>query len=517
MKAKFRKSTSFILALAMIIGMLPAIAGPAAEAAAGDTLVYDMTTYNPLIASMVAEREAQGMDTGTAQCIGLDIKIANGSNWEINQSKTSARAISNNPRIQGGGMDVPTRHDYPNLALDIYVPEAGRYSIASFAGYNQGTQGVKIFINDEQIGTVDFTLKSEPATSYPAELNYTPYDDGVVELETGVNTLMLSLDPNKPNDNVYPGKITLVKLPDEPVSTLVYDMTTYNSKIMEMIEEKAQGEITEAAQRIGLDIKIANGFNWEINQSKTSAGAISNNPRIQGAGMAVPTRHDYPNLALDIYVPEAGYYSIASFEGYPIGTQGVRIYMNDEQIGTVDFSSNAEAVGGVWKLNYTPYDDGVVELVAGVNTLMLSLDPNKPNDDVYPGKITLKKEAAPVEIENANIFGDVSAYITKTENGVTFTALSGINSTEYSEVGFYINGTKVPVAGNNVYKSVKITSTTEETITEENFFESTDPADAYVFFSSAIVEAGSTVEFYPYAVPVEGAEITGHTYTVSLS
>lgn len=133
---------------------------------------------------------------------------------------------------------------------------------------------------------------------------------------------------------------------------------------------------------------------------------------------------------------------------------------------------------------------------------------------------TITVSNKPVEIENAAIFGDVSAYITKTDAAITFTAFSGINSTEYSEVGFYINGKKVKIDGNNVYKNIKVTYNSGDTeITTANFYKDiAAPANAYVFFSSDTVEAKSTVSFQPYAVSIDGAtETKGHLYSVTLS
>ena len=190
------------------------------------------------------------------------------------------------------------------------------------------------------------------------------------------------------------------------------------------------------------------------------------------------------------------------------------VYVNGAKAGVITAEATENAYTEFNKILSTN-----VYLNKGVNTLTITK--TSGGNALLLSKLILTPYVAPepVEIVNAEIFGDVSAYITKTEEGnFKFTALSAINDTAYTEVGFYIDGEKYAVAGGNVYKSVSVNGVATAV---EAFFTESTPAgenDPYIFFSSKDFSAKpGSVEFVPYAVPVNGAEITGHTYTVSLS
>ncbi len=199
-------------------------------------------------------------------------------------------------------------------------------------------------------------------------------------------------------------------------------------------------------------------------------------------------------------------------------TATAKAFMSDDSentSATFTWESTKESVAKVDENgNITPVGAGTTTITATTNIL----------GNIFRGsaEITVK---APANITNKAIFGDVSAYITKDGN---FVAFSGIDTTEnYKEVGFYIaldDGSfeKYAVTDGKVYKSINVKwgegENDKRTIAVGNFFTSAQPGeDAHIFFRGTALGGATTVKFYPYAVPIEGEEITGYTYSVSLS
>jgi len=121
-------------------------------------------------------------------------------------------------------------------------------------------------------------------------------------------------------------------------------------------------------------------------------------------------------------------------------------------------------------------------------------------------------EEPKVEITNAAVFGDIAAYTKKTDNGIVFIPIAGIDSVNYKEVGFYVGDEKVAVVGGNVYKSITAGAVTANA---SDFFTTTTPSNAYAYYVEKAVSAGE-IEFTPYAIGMDDVEIKGYTYSVTI-
>lgn len=133
------------------------------------------------------------------------------------------------------------------------------------------------------------------------------------------------------------------------------------------------------------------------------------------------------------------------------------------------------------------------------------------------GNIFTDKVSVTVSAANQNIFGATAAYFEKT-SGETYvlTMLAGIESVEYSEVGFYVtvgDGEKQKLDTTKVYQTVTVTGGEGATVTGETFGLT---ADDYVYICSTdnmpVANKGVVIKFQPYAIPVDGEEIVGSVY-----
>ncbi len=133
------------------------------------------------------------------------------------------------------------------------------------------------------------------------------------------------------------------------------------------------------------------------------------------------------------------------------------------------------------------------------------------------GNVFTDKVSVTVSAANQNVFGTTAAYFEKT-SGETYvlTMLAGIESVEYSEVGFYVtvgDGEKQKLDTTKVYQTVTVTGGEGATVTGETFGLT---ADDYVYICSTdnmpVANKGVVIKFQPYAIPVDGEEIVGSVY-----
>ncbi len=133
--------------------------------------------------------------------------------------------------------------------------------------------------------------------------------------------------------------------------------------------------------------------------------------------------------------------------------------------------------------------------------------------------ITLNGSDYYIAPDYKDVFGNRAVYVEKDDSG-SFTAhfAAGINSLNYEEVGFKvsINGASEKVLSTTAaYSTVTVAGgDVSGAVTAEEL----NLDSGYIFTKSeGEIAAGSTIEFTPYAIELDGTEVTGKTYSVTVS
>lgn len=227
-------------------------------------------------------------------------------------------------------------------------------------------------------------------------------------------------------------------------------------------------------------------------------------------------------ITFKAWVPETGSYQVNIINAGKHETSGTwSVYVDGDYAGDVDLR---EKDGDNLMENY-------VTLNAGENEVKLVF---KTHYNALPGDETPWDNSnnrlvgftltpfADSNAEASAIFGNTSAYVTATEEGkLMLKTFSAIDSTNYSKVGFIINGEDTTVE-TKVYDKVTVNYSDAEKeafdITPDMFFVNIEePENACIFFSETEVTAGETVTVQPYAVSLDGkTTIKGQTYEIEL-
>ena len=172
-------------------------------------------------------------------------------------------------------------------------------------------------------------------------------------------------------------------------------------------------------------------------------------------------------VALHVYVPEAGKYSLGFTYGGDTDNAAINVYAREGA-----FEGEEPVKGIITAGNLETYKIGIIPKATTAGIYTASMDKNieasapgyytivfwggQDGKEAHLKDLTLTRIIEKVDIENAGVFGDVIAYITETDDKATFTVFSGIDSVDYSAVGFYINGEKYTVDGGKVHNKIDV-------------------------------------------------------------
>jgi len=507
MKQKISKIVAFVLAFAMIVGVLPAGISPA-SAVESMEMSGVKEEYNFM----------SGTDESNWSCIGVNA---------LNGNTKLAFKVDSGWYASFGQM----WYENEWVAIKLNVPKAGRYKLQM--AYNVGRNGVAVDVftlpGNTALEGIDAALaeatlvcnidthdvdkqnvgNSRVNANDLTELGYVDFANA------GENILVFRRDGRYTNDSsgfVF-GKIVLNGLDIKPVEP------------MEMSGIK--GEYNFMAG------------NNETNWSYVGVNALNGNTKlaftVDAGWYASFGQMWYENewVALKINVPKAGRYKMQM--AYNVGSNGVAVdvfalqgtsvsmdSINDicdelEPICTIDThdTTTGKRVGD-YRVDATDLKElGYVDFAnAGENILVFRRDGRYTNDSsgFIFGKIVLDGNYG-----DTGVIAKNSAYIREVvENGKTSYAIEFLGAikqlTGYSEVGFEVSvngGEAVKYGGQNVYTALNLTDT------DINPGQFGTGASYIIWETVENLAAGDNVIFRAYAKDADGNYTYGYQYEIA--
>ena len=508
MKQKISKIVAFVLAFAMIVGVLPA-GIPQASAAGAMEMSGVKEEYNFMA-----------------------------GNNETNWSYVGVNALNGNTKlafkVDSGWYASFGQMWYENewVAIKLNVPKAGRYKLQM--AYNVGRNGVAVDVftlpGNTALEGIDAALaeatsvcnidthdvdkqnvgNSRVNANDLTELGYVDFANA------GENILVFRRDGRYTNDSsgfVF-GKIVLNGLDIKPIEP------------MEMSGIKGEYNFMSAE---------AEGSNW----SCIGVNALNGNTKlafkVDSGWYAGFGQMWYENewVAIKLNVPKAGRYKLQM--AYNVGLGGIAVdvfalqgtsvsmdSINDicdelEPICTID--THDTTVGknvGSYRVDATDLKElGCVDFAnAGENILVFRRDGRYTNDSsgFNFGKIVLDGNYG-----DTGVIAKNSAYIREVvKNGKTSYAIEFLGAikqlTGYSEVGFEVSvngGEAIKYGGQNVYTALAMTDTD---ITPGQFGKD---ASYIIWETVAGFAAGDNVVFRAYAKDADGNYTYGYQYVIT--
>ncbi len=416
MKAIFRKSTSFILALAMIIGILPMASAATYKQCQSFSVTDNSVVYNFTGTSASADGSPYAR---YVKCDIVDIGTDSYGitwQWELDKDASTSRyaTASQVPGFESYGLNVAFNNpavasdkNHGHIGFRINVPKAGTY-IVSMSGYSAGGSVVDVLIDGENVGEYGFGSSS---------VQKTPEAIGIVTIGTpGVHSLVLSRQSG--NSGIYPTHIALTPISEIGGATaneIVYDFSTNNSLLSKYLQEDSSGGY------FALKVNLQRGVNWEINKALSSSDIanpthVKKDLRIQAAGSIWGATGTTSTVGFNVYVPKSGKYSI-SMSGYKYYSAVTNVLVNGQKVGYIP----ADADASVGDHGYTA-DAGyqTVTFNKGVNTIVLQ---GTGNSYLSPGKIILTPAETWEDREN-QVF-NLRGFNAATEDGKEIINVSG--------------------------------------------------------------------------------------------
>ncbi len=524
MKGKFiTQITAFAMAICMLVALVPAVPAYAADGddTAKITLNFDLGTFRTKVKEVTSDGTAYGSTSGgwnvnkeqTAGSIryhleNTDINTNVRANWYVFVRDASTGA---NPGLRFTFLNNDS--DGQKIAFDFQVEKAGWYDLKdSSIGAYIGAKSAKVSVLSQGVTSEAATLVAETAGS--GWIGLSAFETKAVYLNAGTNTVVFEGTATDV-DNTFLVKELIFTETDAPK---LEKKVTLNFNLYSKLTKREGLEAPVLADASMEDGGWVLNTKEELTDRSINSAITSKDSHLlykfidSGEGARVSFQANTTNrISFDFNVEEAGYYDLTA-EIYSLKNlaNDITVYVKSSaaaktQVGVID----ARVTGDGWvKVTDMP-EFKTVYLSEGTNTIMLTADPTKA-DYIAVKSFTFTKKSD-VAANTNEVFGNIFAYIKKTDGGVKVSFVGGIKTIEgFEKVGFKVGNEEYTTQ--NVYKNLSAKGTS---------FAAADfgvGENGYIFHTDYIdVEAGDVVTIEAFAVKSNGDEVKlGKQYNVTI-